>query len=83
MKFGELSIIGKDKNSQNLNISIRFITIIYILFTVLFLIYTKYVNSLSRNLILLARNSISFPRNSRYLISLKFYFISRNSILSP
>ena len=29
MKFGELSIIGKDKNSQNLNISIWFITIIY------------------------------------------------------
>ena len=30
IKFGELSIIDKDKNSQNLNISIRFITIIYI-----------------------------------------------------
>ena len=47
MKFGELSIIGKDKNSQNLIISMRFITIIYIHFTVLFLIYSKYVNSLS------------------------------------
>ena len=30
MKFGELLIIGKDKNSQILDISIRFITIIYI-----------------------------------------------------
>ena len=31
MKFGELAIIGKDENGQNLNISIWFITIIYLL----------------------------------------------------
>ena len=30
MKFSELSIIYKDKNSQNLNISIWYITIKYI-----------------------------------------------------
>ena len=47
MKYGELSIIGKYKISQNLNIPIRFRIIIYIPFTVLFLIYSKYVNSLS------------------------------------
>ena len=45
MKFDELSIIDKDKNSQNLNISIWYITIsyIYIPFTVLLLIYSTVI----------------------------------------